>query len=145
MTEKLSQQKIVVGLGELLWDLLPEGPRLGGAPANFAVMSGRLGNHAVIASRLGADALGEQAHIVLDALPVDCSYLQSDSELATGTVTVTIENGEPRYTIREPVAWDDLTLTAEWRVLAQRADAVCFGTLAQRDAVSRHTILEFLD
>ncbi|HEX4008318.1 MAG TPA: carbohydrate kinase [Acidobacteriaceae bacterium] len=145
MTDNPSEQKIVVGLGELLWDLLPEGPRLGGAPANFAVMAGRLGDHAVIASRLGADSLGEQARNVLDALPVDCSFLQTDAEFATGTVTVSFSKGEPHYAIHQPAAWDYLTLTPEWRSLAQRADAVCFGTLAQRDAIARHTILEFLD
>jgi len=145
MAEDRNHQKIVVGLGELLWDMLPEGPRLGGAPANFAVMAGRLGDRAIIASRLGADALGEQARAVLDTLPVDCSLLQTDSEFATGTVTVAIETGEPRYTIHEPVAWDRLALTSAWRGLAAQADAVCFGTLAQRDSVSRQTVLAFLD
>ncbi|HTW49353.1 MAG TPA: PfkB family carbohydrate kinase [Acidobacteriaceae bacterium] len=144
MTEKTNTRKIVVGLGELLWDLLPEGPRLGGAPANFAVMAGRLGDQAVIASRLGADALGEQARSVLDALPVDGSFLQTDVELASGTVSIAIEDGEPHYTIHEPVAWDRLEFTREWMELAQRADAVCFGTLAQRDPVARRTILQFL-
>ena len=137
--------KIVVGLGELLWDLLPEGPRLGGAPANFAVMAGRLGDHSVIASRLGADALADDARALLASMPVDCTFLQTDAELPTGTVTVKIESGEPHYTIHHPVAWDCLAFTPEWHGLAQRADAVCFGTLAQRDAASRQTILAFLD
>lgn len=145
MTGRRSAQKVVVGLGELLWDLLPEGPRLGGAPANFAVMAGRLGDRAVIASRLGTDARADEARAILGSLPVDCGSLQADTELATGTVTVAIEDGEPRYTIHEPVAWDRLALTPEWRELAGRADAVCFGTLAQRDAVARQTILGFLD
>jgi len=134
-----------VGLGELLWDLLPEGPRLGGAPANFAVMAGRLGDHAVITSRLGTDKLAEEARAVLDALPVDCDFLQADAEFATGTVTVTLADGEPHYTIDAPVAWDRLAMTPEWNELAARADAVCFGTLAQRDLVSRAAILTFLD
>jgi fructokinase len=134
-----------VGLGELLWDLLPEGPRLGGAPANFAVMAGRLGDHAVIASRLGTDKLAEEARAVLDALPVDCDFLQADAEFATGTVTVTLSGGEPHYTFNAPVAWDRLAMTPEWNELAARADAVCFGTLAQRDLVSRAAILTFLD
>jgi len=138
-------QKIVVGLGELLWDLLPEGARLGGAPANFAVMAGRLGNRAVVASRVGTDALGKQAQEELEALPAESDFLQSDSEYATGTVTVRLEGGEPEYTIHEPVAWDRLAMTPEWRDLAQQADAVCFGTLAQRAETSQRTILEFLD
>ncbi len=138
-------QKIVVGLGELLWDLLPEGARLGGAPANFAVMAGRLGNRAVVASRVGTDALGRQARDELAELPAEGEFLQSDSEYATGTVTVRLEGGEPEYTIDEPVAWDRLAMTPEWRELAQQADGVCFGTLAQRAELSQRTILEFLD
>ncbi|MFP5228706.1 MAG: carbohydrate kinase family protein [Acidobacteriota bacterium] len=138
-------QRIVVGLGELLWDLLPEGARLGGAPANFAVMAGRLGNRAVVASRVGADALGTQAREQLGELPAESGFLQCDSEYATGTVTVRLEGGEPEYTIHEPVAWDRLTMTPEWRELARRADAVCFGTLAQRAAESQTTIVQFLD
>jgi fructokinase len=138
-------QRVVVGLGELLWDLLPEGARLGGAPANFAVMAGRLGNRAVVASRVGTDELGAQAQAELEGLPVECGFLQSDAEFATGTVTVTLRDGEPEYTIHEPVAWDRLALTPEWRELAREADAVCFGTLAQRAEVSRETILGFLD
>ncbi|MGC2618013.1 MAG: PfkB family carbohydrate kinase [Acidobacteriaceae bacterium] len=129
----------------MLWDLLPSGARLGGAPANFAVMAGRLGDHAVIASRVGADQLAHDARVVLDALPVDCDFLQTDAELATGTVTVTLADGEPHYTIDAPVAWDRLAMTPEWNELAARADAVCFGTLAQRDLVSRAAILTFLD
>ena len=140
-----ARQRVVVGLGELLWDVLPEGRRLGGAPANFAVMAGRLGNRAVVASRVGADALGEEALRALEALPADHRFLQSDSEYATGTVTVSLETGEPEYTIHEPVAWDRLTLTAEWRELARMADAVCFGTLAQRGETSQGAILAFLD
>jgi fructokinase len=142
--EAVREQKVVVGLGELLWDLLPEGARLGGAPANFAVMAGRLGNRSVIASRVGQDGLAREALEMLEALPVELRWLQTDPELPTGTVTVALEQGEPSYTIHQPVAWDALTLTAEWRDLAREADAVCFGTLAQRGPASRQTILEFL-
>lgn len=145
MNETRSEQKLVVGLGELLWDLFPEGARLGGAPANFAVMSGRLGDHAVIASRVGTDALAQQARETLESLPVDLSFLEADAEFATGTVTVAVEDGEPHYTIHEPVAWDRLAFTLEWRDLARRADAVCVGTLAQRSELSRKAILDFLD
>lgn len=140
----MTEQKTIVGLGELLWDVLPGGARLGGAPANFAVMAGRLGNRAVVASRVAADAWGKDARAALEKLPVESGYLQHESEFATGTVTVTVVEGEPEYTIHEPVAWDRLALTAEWRELAQRADAVCFGSLAQRNAASRETILGFL-
>ncbi|HEX3438219.1 MAG TPA: carbohydrate kinase [Pseudacidobacterium sp.] len=139
------RQRLIVGLGELLWDLLPGGKQLGGAPANFAVMSARLGNHAVIASRIGQDVLGEDALKYLSALPVDSSYLQTDTQYATGSVSVALRDGQPEYNIHRPVAWDFLECTSEWIELAQQADAVCFGTLAQRNAVSRKAIGEFLD
>jgi fructokinase len=137
-------KKIIVGLGELLWDLLPAGERLGGAPANFAVMASRLGNSGVAASRLGADDWGERARGILSAFPADLSFLQSDPSQPTGTVGVKIAEGEPHYTIHEPVAWDFLEWTPAWRELAARADAVCFGTLAQRAETSRATIRAFV-
>ena len=138
------EQKLIVGLGEILWDLLPSGKQLGGAPANFTVMSARLGNRGVIASRVGCDALGEEARAYLAPLPADLDYLQTDEEHATGSVSVTLQDGQPEYVIHQPVAWDFLACTPEWRGLAQRADAVCFGTLAQRHDVSRESIHSFL-
>ncbi len=138
------ESKLIVGLGELLWDLLPAGKQLGGAPANFTVMSARLGNHAVIASRLGQDALGNEARDYLAPLPADLSCLQIDEEHATGSVSVTLLDGQPEYVIHEPVAWDFFACTPQWQALAQRADAVCFGTLAQRHAVSREAMQSFL-
>lgn len=144
MTEAKTEQKIVVGLGELLWDILPEGSRLGGAPANFAVMAGRLGDRAVVASRLGNDPLGNRAREALELLPVESRFLQTDSEFATGTVTVDFATGDPVYIIHAPVAWDALALTPDWRELARTADAVCFGTLAQRSTAARDTIQGFL-
>jgi fructokinase len=136
--------KLIVGLGELLWDLLPGGKQLGGAPANFTVMSARLGNRGVIASRVGRDALGEEARAYLAPLPAELDYLQMDEEHATGSVSVTLQDGQPDYVIHQPVAWDFLACTPEWLALAQRADAVCFGTLAQRHDVSREAIHAFL-
>lgn len=144
MSDRQEQRRTIVGLGELLWDLLPEGQRLGGAPANFAVMAGRLGDCAVIASRVGADPLGVEARARLAELPVDSSLVQLDEDLPTGTVTVAFHDGEPQYDIHEPAAWDRLELTPEWQELAARADAVCFGTLAQRNPRSRETIRGFL-
>ena len=136
----MTEQHLILGLGELLWDVLPEGPRLGGAPSNFAVMAGRLGDHAAILSRIGRDDLGRQAVDVLDLAPVDSSHLQVDTNHATGRVTVMLESGQPRFTIHEPAAWDFLELTDEWVSLAERADAICFGSLAQRCMESRQTI-----
>lgn len=140
----------VVGLGELLWDELPQGGRLGGAPANFAVMAARLGAHGIIASRLGSDAFGEPdepgraARALLADLPVDTRFVQQDATRPTGTASVTCAEGQPRYVTHAPVAWDALALTPQWLELAARADAVCWGTLAQRDAVSQQTIHSFL-
>jgi fructokinase len=127
-------------MGELLWDLLPEGAFLGGAPANFAVMAGRLGNRAVLLSRIGRDELGRKAVERLGPLAACVRFLQVDPAHETGRVTVAFEGGEPHYTIHQPAAWDFLELTDEWLELAERADALCFGSLAQRSRESRQTI-----
>src|SRR4051794_6086918 len=130
----------ILGIGELLWDLLPDGPQLGGAPANFAVMAGRLGGHAAVLSRIGRDDLGRQAVGLLDPLPADTEFLQVDPVHETGQVTVAFKEGQPQFTIHEPAAWDFLELSDEWVKLAERADAICFGSLAQRSLESRQTI-----
>lgn len=131
----------MLGIGELLWDVFPERALLGGAPANFTVMAGRLGNHAAILSRIGRDDLGRKAIDILDALPVDTGHVQIDAAHETGRVTVALKaDGQPDYTIHEPSAWDFLELTDEWVQLAERADAFCFGSLAQRGVASRQTI-----
>ncbi len=139
---------LILGIGELLWDMpahAPEGAArlrgtLGGAPANFTVMAGRLGNHAAILSRIGRDELGRDAIERLNPMPVDTSALQIDAEHSTGRVTVDLSQSEPRYTIHGPVAWDYMELSDEWVRLAERANAVCFGSLAQRNEQSRQTI-----
>jgi fructokinase len=131
---------LILGIGELLWDLLPEGPRLGGAPANFTVMAGRLGSHAAILSRIGRDDLGRKAVDLLDPLPADTEFLQVDPVHETGRVTVAFKDGQPEYMIHESAAWDFLELSDEWVRLAERADAICFGSLAQRGLESRQTI-----
>jgi fructokinase len=131
---------LILGIGELLWDILPEGAKLGGAPANFTVMAGRLGNHAAILSRIGRDDLGRQAIDRLNPMPIDTSCLEVDPVHETGRVTVNFVEGEPHYTIHQPTAWDFLELSDEWVRLAERADAICFGSLAQRSRESRQTI-----
>jgi fructokinase len=136
----LKEPHLVLGIGELLWDILPDGPRLGGAPANFTVMAGRLGNHAAILSRIGRDDLGREAVHLLDPLPADTSFLQVDPRHETGRVTVSLNAGQAEYTFVQPVAWDLMELTDEWIRLAERADAICFGSLAQRAVESRQTI-----
>ena len=150
----MNKPHLILGVGELLWDIWPDSSHpganpiegtssagsLGGAPSNFAVMAGRLGNHAAILSRIGRDELGRLAVDGLDPMPVDASMLQIDPVHETGRVTVGFENGEPRYTIHKEAAWDYLELSDEWVKLAERADAICFGSLAQRRPESRQTI-----
>ncbi|HVJ09619.1 MAG TPA: carbohydrate kinase [Acidisarcina sp.] len=139
-----TRTKLVVGLGELLWDMLPEGRQLGGAPANFAVMSARLGNRAAVLSRIGRDPLGRDAIDTLKSFPIDLSHVQVDEHHRTGTVSVTLTNGQPSYVIEQPAAWDFLEFSADWQQIASRTDAVCFGTLAQRGRDSQQTIQDFL-
>lgn len=140
----MSHPQLILGIGELLWDMLPTGPQLGGAPANYAVMAARLGDHAAILSRIGRDELGRNVLSTLHPLPADTSHIQIDPEHPTGTVTVKIQDGQPGYTIHQSVAWDFLEATSEWEQLAIRADAVCFGSLAQRSETSRRTIQSLL-
>jgi fructokinase len=142
MSEK---QFKIVGLGEVLWDVLPTGKQLGGAPANFAYISNRLGNHGIVASRVGTDEDGNEIIEKLNAVGVDVSRIQKDSEHATGMVEVALQNGQPSYRITENVAWDFLEFSEDWKELAKSCDAVCFGTLAQRNSVSRNTIQDFLN
>jgi fructokinase len=137
---------LVVGLGEVLWDMLPAGVHLGGAPANFAYIAGILGARSVIASRVGEDELGRSAVALLQAPGIDVSCVQLDSLHPTGTSVATLENnGTARYCIRENVAWDHIAWTPELAHLAARADAVCFGTLAQRTDESMRTVRKFLE
>lgn len=135
----------VVGLGELLWDLFPAGKQLGGAPANFAYISSLLGEEGIPASRVGQDQLGAEALRRLGSLGLSTEYVQMDTEHPTGTVKVEVDRaGQPRFEINEFVAWDFLSWTHRWQELADRADAVCFSTLAQRSEHSRSAMRSFL-
>jgi len=141
----LSQKKIVVGLGELLWDLFPAGKQLGGAPANFAYITSLLGDDGIPASRLGEDSLGAEAIRRLGDLGLSTEFIQQDADHPTGTVKVAVDSaGQPCFEIADPVAWDFFNWVSEWQALAQRTDAVCFGTLAQRSPRSRTTMHNFL-
>jgi fructokinase len=136
---------LMVGLGEVLWDFLPSGRILGGAPANFAYMASVLGNEGIVASRVGIDDLGRDAHDEMKRLGLNTSFLQRDSLHPTGTAEVSIDKrGQPNFTIKQPVAWDFLQWTAEWEELSAKADVVCFGSLAQRSPTSAVTIECFL-
>lgn len=136
----------IAGIGELLWDLLPSGPRLGGTVANFALFCARLGNRAVLVSSVGDDDYGRAARATLSQPNLDLEQLESNEAHPTGTVEVTFSaDHQPRYSISLGVAWDFLSITPALLGLARGADAVCFGTLAQRHEVSRSTIRRFLD
>ncbi len=136
---------LIVGLGEALWDMLPSGKHLGGAPLNFAYIASLLGHRAVIASRVGEDSLGREIRSELSSRKLDTSAIQTDARFPTGTVEVKFQNGQPEYEFPKPVAWDALEWSPDWQRLARKCDAVCFGTLAQRSAQSRSTILRFLE
>ena len=136
---------LIVGLGELLWDLLPEGKQAGGAPANFAYHARALGDEGLPVTRIGADLLGEELQGRLAALGLPGDYVQVDRQAPTGTVHVALDSrGVPTFTITPDVAWDRLAWDPPLAALAGRVDAVCFGSLAQRSPVSRATIRAFL-
>ena len=141
----MSRKHVVVGLGEVLWDLLPTGRQLGGAPANFAYITSLLGDEGIPASRVGQDSLGAEAIHRLAELRLSTDFIQEDADHPTGTVKVEVDRlGQPRFEISESVAWDFFDWTPHWQSLAQAADAVCFGSLAQRSENSRTTIRTFL-
>lgn len=139
-----SNNEVVVGMGEALWDVLPEGKKIGGAPANFAYHVSQFGLPSCVVSAIGADALGKE--IVENFTSKGLNQLIAEVPYPTGTVQVEIDPaGVPQYEIKENVAWDNIPYTALLEELAGRTRAVCFGSLAQRNVVSRTTINRFLD
>lgn len=134
-----------VGLGELLWDVLPESSQLGGAPANFAYMTSLLGDEGVVASRVGDDDLGKQTKTRIEQIGLNIENIQLDAIHRTGVANVQLDaKGQPTFKFAEPAAWDFFAWTPSWEALAQKADAVCFGSLAQRSRQSREVIHTFL-
>jgi fructokinase len=145
MSPSQTPRPIVVGLGELLWDLFPKGKQLGGAPANFAYITALLGDSGIVASRVGDDRLGQEALWHLKSSGLDVSRIQRDPTHPTGTVKVEVDlRGQPEYHISENAAWDFLEFSEDWIALARATHALCFGSLAQRNSVSRATIRAFL-
>jgi fructokinase len=131
----------VIGIGEILWDLLPQGRQLGGAPANFAYHARALGAEARLVSRVGKDTLGQEALERLMKLGLATELIELDDVAPTGTVTVALStDGQPRFSIHEDVAWDFIRGTAAARNAVADAHAVCFGTLAQRREPARSAI-----
>ncbi len=136
-----NDQPRIIGLGELLWDLFPEGKRPGGAPANVAFQAQQLGCRGVIVSRIGIDALGDELLSFLESKDLETSAIQRDPDAPTGRVTVSMnDQNQPEYVIHEDVAWDNLEFSGNLAQQMQLASAVCFGTLAQRSEKSRTTI-----
>ena len=138
------KDKYVVGLGEALWDVLPDGRKLGGAPANFAYHAGQFGQNAIAVSALGEDKLADETIAQLEEKGLH--YCMPRVPYPTGTVQVELDDeGVPTYDIKENVAWDNIPFTPELQAIAENTRAVCWGSLAQRNVVSRQTIYKFLD
>ena len=135
----------IIGVGEILWDVFPNGKKLGGAPANFAYHVTALGHEGIIISRIGDDNYGKEIIEQLISLGLLTDYIQIDSEKETGVVEVQIDDkNQPHYIIKEDVAWDFIQWDSKFDSLVESADAICFGTLAQRSKVSRNTIINLL-
>jgi fructokinase len=131
----------IVSVGEVLWDLLPDGPQLGGAPANFAGHARALGAEVTLVSRVGRDPLGADALRLLAERGLDLSAMTLDPCRPTGTVAVALSpEGQPQFSIQEAVAWDELTVDTGHLSRIAQADALCFGTLAQRCPASREVV-----
>ncbi len=140
----MNKKYIVAGIGEVLWDQLPQGDVLGGAPANVAYHAGQLGAQSYIISAVGNDKPGDE--IIARLKPKGINLLIGRAGYPTGTVKVTVdEKGVPDFVITRDVAWDYIELTPEITALADKLDAVCFGSLAQRNSASRSAITKFLN
>ncbi len=140
----MDKKNYIVGIGETLWDVFPEGKKLGGAPANFAYHVAQLGLNGIAISAIGHDSLGAE---IIDSLKSkNLNFCMKPVDYPTGTVQVTLDDkGVPQYCITENVAWDNLELTPDLEELARNACAVCFGSLAQRNEKSRTTIKRFIE
>ena len=137
-------KRYVVGLGEALWDVLPDGAKLGGAPANFAYHAAQFGFPAVAVSALGCDRLADCTEAAFGEKALE--YIMPRVDFPTGVGNVSLDgDGIPTYDIATGVAWDNIPFTAEMQQVAENALAVCWGSLAQRSEVSRTTIMRFID
>lgn len=145
-TESLNRMKIIAGIGEIVWDIFPDGqPRLGGAPANFVYYSQLLGTESLLISRIGDDELGKETLYLLAQADLNQEYIQIDPFHPTGTVRVSLDAAAvPTFFIEENVAWDYLEKSPNLRQLASKVNAICFGSLAFRSSQSRETLNWFL-
>lgn len=138
-----TQKPVIIGIGELLWDMLPQGRLAGGAPINFVYHASCLGAEGYAISAVGKDDDGEE--ITRELKQNGINYCVPKVDFQTGYVPVTLKDGIPTYIITENVAWDHIPLTEQAMELVKKADAICFGTLAQRSETSRKTINTLID
>ena len=138
-------KKTIIGIGELLWDEFEHYRRPGGAPANVAYHANRLGSKGCVVTKIGNDDDGKELYSFLQRRKVPVNHIQKTDEYATGTVSVKMEDNEASYTIHENVAWDYIEFSEDLKELAKSADAICFGSLAQRSAETRNTIYKVLE
>ena len=140
------KRPVVAAIGEMLWDVYPDGAHFGGAPANFASHAAILGAESWMVSAVGLDSLGDKALRVLSNLRVRCDTVRRHPNHPTGQVLVSLDRqGVPKYEIASDCAWDHLAWSDDLAAFAERCDAVCFGSLAQRSPDSRATIRRFAE
>ena len=136
----------IVSIGEVLWDLFPDGEKFGGAPANFACHAAIQGADVAMVSAVGNDRRGRDAVGVLTSYGLDISLVQSVQDAPTGAVSVELDkHGKPTFTIHDNSAWDCISWNDQIAARVAPADAVYFGTLSQRSSISRETILRAVD
>lgn len=136
----------ILSFGEILWDLLPDGKKMGGAPANFAYHCRQLGDDVKLVSRVGRDGLGNEILENCNKIGLSTELISQDDNLPTGTVDVRIEEGgQPVYTIVENVAWDALEITETTLNWTLHADAICFGSLAARSKKNRDSLKQLIE
>ena len=142
MKQSKKKRPLIIGIGELLWDMLPTGKKAGGAPINFVYHASRLGAESYAISAIGNDSLGDEIMTKIEEINIE--HVIERVNFPTGTVLVKMKDGLPDYTIIENVAWDHIPMTEQIKELAKKADVICFGTLAQRSDTSRKTIMTML-
>ena len=131
----------IAGIGEVLWDINGEQKNFGGAPGNFACHCKNLGAHSFVISNVGSDTLGSECLHFLTQHGVDISGVSVSDQYETGVVNVTLDAvGKPKYIIKQDVAWDHIPCTEKMEIIANKLDAICFGSLSQRSPVTRETI-----
>lgn len=142
LKDKMKSKPVIIGIGEVLWDILPSGKKAGGAPINFAYHAFMMGAESYAISAVGIDVLGDELLDVIDSIGIN--YIIERLEYPTGNVNVSLKDGIPTYEINENVAWDFIQINEQIEELVKKADAICFGTLAQRSDISRNSIQKML-